>query len=105
MAVTVAFLEQQHVPGNQRETVTEVTFPESSTEGGEPLTATQLGLARVSYANCPIINGSETEEYVGFVSYTPSTALIKPWSVKSGKVVAKEKNLAKLKCLVRAVGY
>jgi hypothetical protein len=106
MAVTTVTLETQHVPGNQRETITEVTFPESSTEGGEALTIKTLGLSKIAYPpQVWITNGSETEEYVGFVTYSRSEEKIKPWSVKTGKLVVKEKNLSKLKCIVKAVGY
>lgn len=103
--LVVKHLYNQEVPGNRRVTQTEFTFPSSSTEGGEPVTAAQLGLKKVAWANCFILNGSESEEWVGFVSYAASTALLKPWSVKTGKVVAAEKDMSKLVCRVEAVGY
>lgn len=50
MSVTVTPKVVATVPGAQRFTVTEVTFDSSYPTGGEPLTATDLGLTTVDFA-------------------------------------------------------
>lgn len=50
MAVTATRTQLPVVPGAQRMTVTEVTFDNSYPTGGEPLTASDLGLTGVDFA-------------------------------------------------------
>lgn len=50
MAVTATKVRHDDVHGNQRCTVTDVTFDSSYPTGGEPLTAADLGLREVQSA-------------------------------------------------------
>lgn len=106
MAVTAARLNKGAVPGKAKLTVTKVTFDNSYQEGGEPLTATQLGLRRVVYSQCQIINGSE-EATVRPTNcfYTPSTAKIHLIDSATGKEVASTKDMSKCVAEVFAWGY
>jgi hypothetical protein len=107
VAVTTKVIQSQAVPGNLRKTVTEVTFPVSTTEGGEPLTAKQLGLKAVRNVLIQPVALSESEEYASVFTYKIETlgkGTIIPWSSKTGKIVVKEKDLSKVKIQVTAYG-
>jgi hypothetical protein len=60
MALSASTVERARVPGAERRSVTNVTFDSSYAEGGEPLTPSELGLRRVTFATCSIIHGSES---------------------------------------------
>lgn len=102
MAVSVSRVTDAQVP--KFRTVTDVTLDSSYLEGGEALTAEQLGLASVDRADCFIKNGSESEEWVGFAFYEPAKALIHLYSVKTGKEVASTKDMSKVVVRVVAMG-
>lgn len=106
MAVTTSRLSKSKVPGKSRTSITKVTFDSSYLEGGEPLTAKELGLRRVISSQCFIINGSE-EATVRPTNcyYTPSTALIHLIDSATGKEVASTKNMEKVVVEVHASGY
>lgn len=74
MAVSVSRVDQ-FVTGNKRVTVSNVTFDSSYLNGGETLTAANLGLSAVTYANCTVktVGGSVN---VAQAAYDPSTSLI-----------------------------
>lgn len=105
MAVTTTRTQKQRVPGNQKFTVTSVTFDSSYAEGGEPLTAAQLGLTKVDFAMCNLTNGTEaSEKWVMAPFYTPSTSKIHLQDAKTGKELAKEVNCEKVTVTVVAFG-
>lgn len=86
-------------------TVTTVTLDSSYEEGGEKLTAAQLGLASVDHALCGIKNPTEAE----------ATPIMAPWydasagrlhlnDSKTQKELAAAKNLEKVTVVVTAFG-
>lgn len=86
-------------------TVTDVTLDNSYQENGESLTAAQLGLAAVDFAQCTVKNGSEAEATaVGPCYYDPTKELLVVNDYKSQKPLAKEKDLSKVVVRVLAFG-
>ena len=105
MAVTTTILDQPRVPGARRQVAAEVTFDSSYLEGGEPLTAAELGLKRVIWAHCATLQGSESETVeFGWARYNAEKELLEAFNYKSQKAIAKEKDLSKVKVLVIAYG-
>lgn len=84
-------------------TVTDVTCSEKYVEGGESLTAANLGLATVDYAICQLKNGSEGEDFIAAAYYDPAKALLHLIDAKTGKEVAKEVNASKV--VVRVIAH
>jgi hypothetical protein len=93
------------VIGALRATRTEVTLDSSYTEGGEPLTAAQLGLRLVDRATCTVKHGSEVEATaVGSVVYDQSAGKLIVNDYKTQKPMVKEKDLSKVVVIVDAWG-
>lgn len=85
------------IVGNLKETQTKVTMDNSYAEGGEPLTPAQLGLNVVEQVvGCDITAGPESEEWIAYADYTPSTEKLHLFSAKTGKELAKEKDMSKV---------
>jgi hypothetical protein len=93
--------------GNQKKTVNDVTFDSSYLEGGEPLSAKELGLnLSVEYANCFVIHGSESATLRPTnAEYTPSTGLIHLIDSATGKEVESTKDMSKVVVRVEAFGW
>jgi hypothetical protein len=109
MPVTPALVTSGGLPyrvvGAQRETITNVTMDSSYLEGGEPLTAAQLGLNIVDSTVCNVIAGTESSTLRGIAAYyTPSTSLIHVIDDATGKEVASTGNLEKVVVQVVARG-
>src|SRR3954453_4778260 len=107
MALTVTNVQAATVPGAEVRTVKQVACDSSYQAEGEPLTAKELGLGAVTYANCSIINGDEAEEselFVGAAYYTPSTEKLHLINLKTGKEVASTKKMNKVVVQVEAFG-
>jgi hypothetical protein len=60
-ALSAAVVRTQRVPGGETLTETDVTFDNSYEAEGEPVTAAELGLRRVTAGWCNLKNGSEAE--------------------------------------------
>lgn len=91
-------------PGDDDYTVTDYTAPESTTEGGEAVTPANLGLTTVKHAECHVIHGSESAELqIGAAHYDEEEELLELIDLKTGKIVAKEKDLSKV--VVRIIAY
>jgi hypothetical protein len=104
-AVTAAVVRTQRVPGAETLTETDITCDNSYAEGGEPVTAAQLGLNRVSAGWCQIKNGSEAEANpVTSAFFDASTMLLHLNSSKTGKEVAKEVDCSKVVVRIFALG-
>jgi hypothetical protein len=104
MAISAA-VKQTRIPGAERVTVTTVTFDNSYLEGGEPLTAKELGLRTVNYAICTMTNGSEEATVrAGDPYYTPATSKIHLIDNATGKEVASTKDMSKVVVQVVAFG-
>lgn len=104
MAVSISTVLGPELP--RFRTVTDVTFDSSYLEGGESLTAAQLGLASVQRAECYMKNGDEAKEaelFVGNPFYDPEKAVLKLYNLKTGKEVATTKNMEKV--VVRVVAH
>lgn len=106
MAVTTTIIDQPRIPGARRQVVAEVLLDSSYLENGEPLTAAELGLKRVVWGHCHIINGSESETVeVGWARYNASKEVIEVFNYKTQKAIASAKDLSKVIVLVIAYGY
>ena len=108
MAVTTTINDTAIVPGSRRQTVCTVQLDNSYAEGGEPVTAEELGLKRIIWGLALPLSGSESETvefgFPVFVKKTDTTAVIEAYNWKTGKPIAKEKDLSKIKVLVYAFG-
>jgi hypothetical protein len=108
LAVSTTINDTARVPGARRQTVSTVTLDNSYLEGGEPVTAAELGLTRIDWGLAQLLTGSESETvelgWVAFVKKTDTTAVIEAYNWKTGKPIAKEKDLSKAKVLVWAMG-
>ena len=106
MPVTVAAVQTARPPGAERRTITTVTLDNSYAEGGEPLTAAQLGLTKVTFAECSVVNGSELEANpVDTAYYTPATSKIHVIDGKTSKEMAGTKDMSKVVIQVTAYGF
>lgn len=101
MALTVKTLKEPGVP--KFYTVTEVTFSNSYTEGGEVFTPAKAGLATIDHALCQLVNGSESAELRPSVCFYSGEKLHLIDSA-TGKEMAKEKDMSKVKVQVFAFG-
>lgn len=105
LALSFSTKQTARPPGADEETITDITLPESTTEGGEKVTPEDLGLTRVTHAECSVIHGSESAELqIGAAHYDEETEKLEAIDLKTGKIVAKEKNLSKVVVRVRAFG-
>lgn len=106
MALTVAAVQTARPPGAERRVIKEVTFDSSYLENGEPLTAAELGLKKVTFADCNITNGSEEATVRPAIAYyTPSTEKLHLIDSATGKEVASTKDMSKVKVQVVAYGF
>lgn len=104
LVVSVASKQTGRPPGSELRTVTDVTFDASYAEGGETVTPANLGLSRVDWAECSVIAGSESAELqVAAAKYDEEKELLHLIDVKTGKELAKEKDVSKV--VVRVVAY
>lgn len=108
MAVSTTINNTAWVPGARRQTVSTVTLDNSYLEGGEPVTAAELGLTRIDWGLAFLLTGSESEAvevgWVSFVKKTDTTAVIEAYNYKTQKPIASTKDLSKCKVLVWAMG-
>lgn len=105
MSVSTVVKSKARVPGAARSTISEVTLDNSYAEGGEPLTAKELGLRIVDSATCFVKNGSEAEATaVGSVYYDTSAAKLIVNDYKTQKPMAGAKDLSKVVVIVHASG-
>lgn len=107
MAVKTTVVRTATVPGNRRRTTSNVTCSEKYVEGGEKLTPADLGLTRIEAGDaiCNIKNPSEAEETsVSAAFYDAEKELLHLWAAKTGKELAKEKDVSKLVVQVTAWG-
>lgn len=103
MAVTVSSVRTARNTGFY--TVTDVTLDSKYLEGGEPLTAEQLGLAAVDDAFASIKNGSESEAVpVMGPWYDKDKSLLRINDAKTQKELASEKDVSKVVVRVLAFG-
>lgn len=105
MSVTVANVLDlpYRIVGKQKETVTDVTFDESYTEGGEALTPANLGLNRVERATCTI-QAVEGSVNVANAAYDDEEELVHLFDETPAEV-AKEANVKGVVARVVARGY
>jgi hypothetical protein len=105
LAVTTKILDQPRIPGARRQVVAEVVLDSSYLEGGEPLTAAELGLKSVAWAFCLLLQGSESETVeVGWATYNAEKELLKLFNYKTQKEIGSTKNVEKVKVMVIAYG-
>jgi len=105
MAVSTTLIDTPKVPGTRRRVSAEVTLDSSYLEGGESLTAKELGLSRVITAFCTLLQGSESETVeVGWATYNVEKELIKLFNYKTQKEIASTKDVGKVKVMVVAWG-
>lgn len=78
MSVTVAQVGNlpYYIVGAQKKTITDVALDSSYLSGGEPLTAANLRLNKVDYANAEITSTATTTVNAASAGYDPATALL-----------------------------
>lgn len=102
--LTVTTKETARPPGAEKRVVVEVQFDSSYLSEGESFKPSDVGLTRFSFApTATLTNGSESEEYVGGCYYASEKLHL--LNVKTGKEVASEKNMEKVKALVVCYGH
>lgn len=104
MSVSVTNVQTARTPGDLYYSIKEVTLDASYAEGGESLTARELGLRRVVFAQCEVQHGTESSTIRAVSAYyTPSTAKIHLIDSATGKEVEATKDLSKV--VVRVVAF
>lgn len=107
MAVTATRVQTGRPMGSDYYTISTVACDSSYQSEGEPLTPRELGLRRVTFAICNILNGDEAAEselFVGLATYTPATEKLHLINLKSGKEVSSTKKMEKVVVQVVAFG-
>lgn len=111
-AISASRVQKPRVPGAERRTVTEITFDNSYTSGGEAVTPADLGLeTSVTFAVCDLVNGSEGEggaeevNPVSGASYDPDEELLHLNDAKTGEEIAAEEDMSKVVVQVVAYGF
>lgn len=111
MAVTVANVGQgpgRNLPfttqGNAKRTVTDVTLDSSYLSGGEPVTAANLGLTSVNWAEAQINLAATTTVNAASAGYDEATGLLHVYDETPAEV-ASTADLAGLKVRVIAYGF
>ena len=103
--ISASAVKTRKVPGDEVETITDVTFDNSYAEGGEAVTPADLGLARVTRSSCEIVNGTESAELqVTSAHYDEEEELLHLLDAATGKELAKEKDASKVVVRVHALG-
>lgn len=106
MPVTLSTVQTARPPGAERRTVTTVTLDNSYAEGGEPLTQAQLGLKKVLFADCQLLNGTEIEATPAAAAYyTPATEKIHLVNGKTSKEMVAAVDCSKVVVQVTAYGF
>lgn len=101
MALTLSTLQSASNAGFM--TVTEVTFDNNYAEGGEAFTPANAGLSSFTHTPiCTLVNGSESEKWVTGAWYASEKLHL--LDAKTGKELAKETDVSKVKVLVFAFG-
>jgi hypothetical protein len=104
LAVAVARVQPSRVPGAERRTVTRVTFDNNYPTGGEAVTAEDLGLQRVTFAQSEVVHGTESAELrVANADYDVETEKLKLFDNATGKELANTKDASKV--VVQVVAY
>jgi hypothetical protein len=101
MATTNTAVLRNHVPGEYTLTITDVVFDASYPTGGEPLTAAQLGLSTVKWAEAEVkVAGVGS---VTAVRYNEATAALLAYTAAAE--VANLTDLSAVTARVYAYGY
>lgn len=104
-AVSVASVRSAKVPGDERITETDVTFDNKYVTGGEPVTAEQLGLNRVTAGFCQVKNPGEAEATPINTAFFDVTNLkVQLFNGKTSKELASEADASKVVVRVTAYG-
>lgn len=93
------------VPGSEKRAIVQVTFDNSYPTGGEVLTAQEIGLKRITFAQCQILNGSESaEKRVTNAVYDITNEKLKLIDSATGKELANTADASKVVVQVVAFG-
>lgn len=89
MGVVATIIKKRRIPGTEKKTVTNVAFDNSYQAEGEPLTAAQLDLKKVSVGSsvCQVTHGSEAEGVGSSAWYDEAAGKIHLLNSKTGKEV------------------
>ena len=96
--------EKSVVVGDLRVTVTQVAGSASYTTGGDSLTAAQLGLKRVLFADVSMASGGATNAGAANASYNVGAQKLQCWTSASAEVAASA-NVSGVTFQVVAYGY
>lgn len=104
-AVAVSSVRTAKVPGDEKVTETDVTFDNKYVTGGEPVTAADLGLTRVTGGYAVLKNPGEAEATpINMCFFDPAALKIKLFNGKTSKELANEADASKVVVHVFAFG-
>lgn len=106
MGLTNSRVEGARVPGAKKCTVTRVTFDNAYPTGGESLTARDLGLGHVAFAQVEVVHGTESaEKRVTNADYDVANGKLKLFDSATGKELADAADASKVVVQVVAYGF
>lgn len=92
--------------GNQKKTVTLLTFSGTSTSEGEAVKNSELGLFSIEYADTALVSSNSTEATpIGSASYDKASGKVKWTNGKTGAELAGSISLTGVKVRVVAYGW
>lgn len=104
MAVAIARVQKPTVVGKERRTVSRVTFDNAYPTGGEVVSAEDLGLQRVTFAQAEVVHGTESaEKRVSNAEYDKANGKLKLLDNATGKELANGADASKV--VVQVVAY
>lgn len=104
-AIAASSVRTGKVPGDERVTETDVTFDNKYVTGGEPVTAADLGLNRVTGGVAVLKNPGEAEATpINMCFFDVANMKIKLFNGKTSKELASEADASKVEVRVIAFG-
>ena len=104
LAVAFKRVQPSRVPGAEKRTVTRVTFDNAYPTGGEVVTAENLGLHRVTFAQASVVVGTESAVLrVANADYDTANEKLKLFDNATGKELANGSDASKV--VVQVVAY
>jgi hypothetical protein len=105
LAVAVSSVRTGKVPGDEKWTETDVTFDNKYVTGGEPVTAADLGLNRVTGGFVQVKNPGEAEATpINNAFFDVANMKVKLFNGKTSKELASEADASKVVVRVFAFG-
>jgi hypothetical protein len=106
MGLTNSRVQGSRVPGAEKRSVTRVTFDNAYPTGGESLTARDLNLGHVAFAQAEVVHGTESAEVqVTNADYDAANGKLKLFDAGTGKELANAADASKVVVQVIAYGF